>query len=148
MIGSALGGCASRRQDQRGSTLLLMPAAVLVVMILGAIAVDSAVVFNAQRELVNATQAAANDAVTHGLNGNALRAGRGYQYDRTEVESVVQAAFTARHLTDVQPTVTIEGPRLVVHARRTVRTVFSRAVPGVSGNETVTATADAEARQR
>lgn len=137
-----------RRHPQGGSTLLLMPAAVLVVMILGAVAVDSAVVFNAQRELVNATQAAANDAATHGIDGNALRAGQGYQYDPAEVESAVQLSFTARHLTDVHPTVTIEGARLVVRARRTVRTVFSQAVPGVSGKETITATADAEARQR
>ena len=45
---------------QRGSTLLLFPAALLIMLVLAAITVDSAIAFMAQRQLVNATAAAAN----------------------------------------------------------------------------------------
>ena len=42
---------------------MLMPAAVLVVIVLAAMAVDQSIIFMRQRSLVAAAQAAANDAV-------------------------------------------------------------------------------------
>src|SRR5690606_36454066 len=64
-----------RRRGQRGSVLMLMPAAVLIVLALGSLAVDRAVVFGAQRDLINTAQAAANDAVTLGIDVDQVRAG-------------------------------------------------------------------------
>src|SRR3712207_1178709 len=47
-------------RDETGSALILMPAAVLVLVILAAIAVDAAIMFLGERELAAATAAAAN----------------------------------------------------------------------------------------
>ena len=60
---------------------MLMPAAVLIVMVLGAIAVDLTAVRLGQRELIAAAGDAANDAVTVGLDEAALRSGQGYRLD-------------------------------------------------------------------
>ena len=57
---------------QRGSVLLLFPAAVLIVLVLSAITVDSSIAFLAQRELANATAAAANDAASRAVDGQAF----------------------------------------------------------------------------
>lgn len=57
------GGRAARR-DQAGSTLLLVPSAVLVLFLLTALAIDGAASFLAQRELADACAGAANDAAT------------------------------------------------------------------------------------
>src|SRR5207248_6070957 len=61
--------------SERGSTLLLFPAAVLVVFVLGAIAADLASVFLGERELANATAAAANDTATEALANAAFYRG-------------------------------------------------------------------------
>ena len=52
----------NRTSVERGSSLLLFPAGVLIVMVLAAMAVDTSIAFMGQRELANATAAAANDA--------------------------------------------------------------------------------------
>jgi len=85
----------SHDRDQ-GSALLLMPVAVLIV--LGAIAVDSSITFLAQRELVDATQAAANDAATYGADVGQIRSGSGYTLDRSRVDEAVRRAFAGRGL--------------------------------------------------
>ena len=51
--------------SERASTLLLFPAAVFVVFVLGAIAADMASVFLGERELANATAAAEIDSGGH-----------------------------------------------------------------------------------
>lgn len=122
---------------------MLMPAAVLVAMVLAAIAVDSAVVFTAQRDLVNATQAAANDAAGYGVDRDALRTGSGVQLDPARLQAAADQAFAERGLR-VRPSVTVEAGQVVVRASEAVDTVFATALPG--GAERVTVTATAEAR--
>ena len=56
-----------RVRRSRGSVLMLMPAAVLIVLLLGAIAVDSAIVYLRQRQAENIAFDAANDAAGAGL---------------------------------------------------------------------------------
>ncbi|MEX0835049.1 MAG: hypothetical protein WD010_03090, partial [Nitriliruptor sp.] len=51
----APGRAVARWRDEGGNTLLLMPVGVLILLVLGAIAVDFAIVFTAQRELANLT---------------------------------------------------------------------------------------------
>ena len=65
---------------------MLMPAAVLIVILLGSIAVDFAVVFLGQRDLGAAAAAAANNAATYGLDEAAFRAGEGYQFQADQVD--------------------------------------------------------------
>lgn len=55
-----------------GSVLILMPVALLITLLLGAIAVDAAQQFEAQRQAVADAQALANDAAS-ALSGSALR---------------------------------------------------------------------------
>src|SRR5947199_7410916 len=55
-------------RDERASVLMLMPAAVLVFIVLGALCVDYGSVFVAKRELGNAAAAAANDAAAQAID--------------------------------------------------------------------------------
>lgn len=56
------GGWRTRLRAEDGNTLLLMPAGVLILMVLGAIAADFAIVFQADRELNDVASGLANDA--------------------------------------------------------------------------------------
>lgn len=143
---------------ERGSVLLLMPTAVLVVMVLGAVAFDLSVVHLGEREAMSAASAAANDAVTHALDEEAYYATGRYGLDPAAVESVVRASLAAQS----QPGL---GLRLVGRPRITdrdgdgsaetvtvtvsgeVRYIFAAAIPGAPGSARVQATATATARR-
>ncbi|GAC1589825.1 MAG: hypothetical protein NVS3B21_06810 [Acidimicrobiales bacterium] len=56
------------RQLQTGSALILFPAVVLVMLILGAICVDSASAYLAKRALLDEATAIADDAAARGLD--------------------------------------------------------------------------------
>lgn len=130
--------------DERGSALLLMPAAVLVVMVLGAIAVDAAVAFLAERDLAAAAAAAANDAATAALDEDALRRGAGYRLDPALVEDAVARALTARGVdpgTDVA--VAVDGTEVRVTLAGRAELVFSPSIPGAPDTVAVEATASA-----
>jgi Flp pilus assembly protein TadG len=62
---------ASARGD-RGSVLILMPAAVLIVLLMGSIAFDFSLVYLRQRQATNLAIAAANDAAIAGFNPDAF----------------------------------------------------------------------------
>ena len=57
---------------EEGSTLLLVPSAVLVLFLLTALAVDGAATFLAQRELADACAGAVNDAAAAALDVDRL----------------------------------------------------------------------------
>ena len=63
--------CVIAEQD-RGSVLALVPAGLLVLVLLAAIAVDTSVAYLGRRELAAAADAAANDAVTYRARRGAL----------------------------------------------------------------------------
>lgn len=113
-----------------GSTLPLMPAAVLVFVILGALSVDVATVHLAQRRLVVVAQAAANDAAVAGLDEAALYLGDVLRLD----ESAARAA-ARRVVADAGPGVWLVGVRVdgtVVEVELGAESepIFGRAVPG------------------
>lgn len=58
--------------DEAGSTLLLVPSAILVLFLLTALAVDGAATFLAQRQLADACAGAVNDAATAALDVDRL----------------------------------------------------------------------------
>ncbi len=60
------------RGNETGSTLLLVPSAVLLLFLLTALSVDGAASFLAQRELADACAGAANDAAAVGLDVHQL----------------------------------------------------------------------------
>jgi Flp pilus assembly protein TadG len=131
---------------------MLMPAAVLVLLMLGGIAFDFAHLFLAKRELSSLAEAAANDAVTHGVDQAAVRRGDGFVLDPDlVVDSVVAAVANhspALHLVGL-PKVEIVSPTAVsVTITASIDYVFTRAVPGAPGVATVTVSATADARNR
>lgn len=115
-------------------------------IILGAISVDSAVVFLAQRELVNAAQAAANDAASYGIDESAFRAGRGYVYDPVRVDEAIGRALATRNIAAGHRW-SSDGTEIRVELDRSVTYVFAKAVPGVSDTTAVHATGAARLRE-
>lgn len=129
---------------------MLMPVAVLIVVILGAIAVDRAVVFGAQRELVHAAQAAANDAAAVGADLDDLRDDRAdgadrVGFDRTRIDRAVRASLVG--VDDlVDHRWTLRGDEIVVELEQRVELVFTKGVPGAADTTIVRATATARLR--
>ena len=129
---------------------MLLPAAVLVLLVLGGIAFDYAHLYLGKRELSAVAEAAANDAVTYGVDQAAVRRGDGYVLDPELVERSVAASITT-HAPDLHlvgdPTVELVTPttvRVTLVAR--IDYVFTKAIPGARSAETVQVRAEAEAR--
>lgn len=132
---------------ERGSSLMLMPAAVLVMVVLGSIAVDFSIAFLGEREVAGLAAAAANDAVTAGLDVDRFRADGEYTLDPALVEQVVAATIDASSTeVDLQDPVVellvVDGaPAVRVTLRGTIGYVFAPAIPGAPDRTTVEATA-------
>lgn len=136
---------ARRLHDDRGTVLMLMPAGVLIVLVLGALAVDSAVAFLGERELADLTAAAANDAATVSIREDSFyRCGR-LELDEQRARDVAAAVAQARR----SDAVTITGidvlvrndlapPQVTVAASGTVALVFTPAL-GSTGTRRVDA---------
>ena len=91
-----------RLTGARGSVLMLMPAAVVIVLLLGALAVDSAIVYLRQRQAYNVAFDAANDAAGAGFDLDAARRDGEIVYDPERVEAIAREAVTAAGLDDVR----------------------------------------------
>lgn len=136
---------------ERGSVLMLMPAAVLIVIVLASITVDFAVVFLGERELASLAGAAANDAATAGLDQERFRETGAFVLDPDRVGAVVHSTLAASssEVRDITVTVSVTDvagePAVEVTLRGTVDYVFAPALPGASDTATVEATAVAVA---
>ncbi len=145
------------RDGERGSTLLLFPAALLIMVALAAMTVDSAIAFLAQRELVNATSAAANDAATQALSDRSFYEGNRVELSASGVEAIAVARIhaivdQARHH-DLSVRAEALPPRnagcawtVRVSAWSQVDDLFGRAMPGSSGQVAVHAQSVASPR--
>lgn len=137
---------------------MLMPAAILIMVALAAIAVDLSIAFLGQRELANASVAAANDAATLALSNPAFYGGGKVETDPARVEREAEARVRnsldpARHHGLVVEAEAIP-PRgagctwtVRVRASATVDYVFSKAIPGGPDQARVQAVAEASPRQ-
>lgn len=136
------------RSRDRGSVLMLMPAGVLVVLLLGAIAFDLSLVFLRQRQTSSVAVDVANDLATAALDEAAFRADGRFRLDPERAEELGRALVGSSDLgedvVDVEVAVvgldTVEV-RVVVQ----VDYVFAKAIPGATDGTTVTATATAVA---
>ena len=128
---------------------MLVPAGVLVLLMLGAIAVDSAVIMFAQRDLQNRTAAVSNDAATLSLDETAF-------YDDGEVvlSPEVAATYTASTFAPTNKpegytawgaTAATTGRTVEVRAWAEVSSIFLRALPGLPDSTRVEATSVATA---
>ncbi|HEX2048115.1 MAG TPA: hypothetical protein VHF27_10140 [Acidimicrobiales bacterium] len=148
-----------RRPDrERGSTLLLFPAALLIMVALAAMTVDSAIAFMAQRELMNATAAAANDAATQALSDSSF-----YEENRIELSAAAVEAIAVDRVFAVVDTARHQGLAVTaeavppagagcawtvrVAASSTVEELFGKTMPGSSGRVAVSARSSASPRQ-
>lgn len=112
---------------------MLIPAAFLVLILLAALAVDSAAAYLGQQQLHDALEAAANDAVTAGLsNGEFYSQGAVVVDPGLAARSVCLdiASQSDQDLHDVQVWMAVAGAALRLRATATVAAVFGRAIPG------------------
>lgn len=131
----------------RGSSLVLMPAGVLVVLILASIAVDMSVVHLRKRQALDLAAAAANDAATAGADPAGLRAGE-FRLDPGTARRVVMRTVAASELAPdlaAEPLVTVSASGIEVTLAIEADYVFAGAVPGAPDGAVVTATASASA---
>lgn len=130
---------------ERGSSLMLMPAAVLVFVVLGALAVDFSNVHLGQREVIAAVQGAASDAAAASYRDAAFYGEGVVEIDERAALEEARASLAATDL-GIRITsfaVTDDG-RVVIAAEAPVDTIFAKALPG--GPDTVTVTARASAQ--
>jgi hypothetical protein len=139
----------STRRNERASTLLLFPAAVLVVMLLSAIAVDMTQLHTAQVDLEDAVHAAADDGAAM-IDLDLLRSTGDLAIDLDAARRTVDADLLDASLTGTPGTIAVTpGPRpgtLRVSATRRVRRLFGSVMPGIDRTVTVSATVVAEIR--
>jgi hypothetical protein len=134
--------------SDRGSVLLLFPAAFLIVLVLGALAIDAAAVYLRQRDLAAAAGAAANDAAMVGLDLAQLRGTGGLALDPAAVERAVLDSLDRRGVLGQllePPTIAVIGSgrvevSLVAHAPY----VIAPALPGTHSGQIVRVTVGAD----
>lgn len=135
-----------RRSSESGSVLLLFPAAFLIVLVLGAIAIDAGVAFMRQRELAVAAGAAANDALAISVEDSIAR-GDGLVIDPIALESAVVDSLDRRGILDTlteAPDIEIIGTDQVrITLRGRADHVIGPALPGGADGTPIRATATA-----
>ena len=147
-----------RPGTERGSTLLLFPAAMLIMVALAAMTVDSAIGFLAQRQLQNASAAAANDAATEAMSDRAFYEANRVELSPSAVEDVAVARMhalidQARHhdlVVDAEAVAPAAAGctwTVRVFASCRVDELFGKAMPGSTGQVAVRAQSVASPRQ-
>lgn len=126
---------------------MLFPAAFLIILVLGALAIDSGAVFLHKRELFSAASAAANDAIALAVDIEATRASGTLVIDAarldTEVHNSLARRGTLDHLAE-PPQITFTPPHQVrVELASVARYIISPALPGNRDGTTVRVAATA-----
>lgn len=120
---------------------MLMPAAVLIVLLLGAIAVDSAIVYLGQRQAYNVAFDAANDAAGAGFDADVARNKGAIVYDPVRVDAVATDAVAASSVRDLRlVSTTIDGDTVAVTVEIEIDHLFVQAF-GRDANEPIRMTA-------
>jgi len=138
-----------RLGDDRGSVLALVPAAMLVLLVLAAIAVDTTTEYLARRELAAAADAAANDAATFGLDEARFRDTGEFVLDPGRAEEAVRRALAARSSAVIDRAAIAvdsdaEAGTVTVTLRSSAHLVFAPALPGAPHDVDVVARATAD----
>jgi uncharacterized membrane protein len=136
--------------DERGSVLAIVPAGFLVLILLGAIAVDSGATYLGQQQLQATVEAAANDAAGAALSDSAFYQQGAVQIDPSTAARVVCQDIDAQEdsrLEEVTLGLDVVGATIFVDARAEVPAVFGRIVPGFA-RRPVSAEAGAVAAQQ
>ena len=132
---------------------MLVPAGVLVLVALAAIAVDSSIAFMAQREMVNYASGAANDAATVAISDVELQNGSNARPDAAAVDVLVKSRIVGRtaggyQITSNDVSTSVDDDTVTVNVKGVVRYVFAPAIPGANDDVAVGATASAQLQFR
>lgn len=131
---------------------MLVPSATLVVLVLGAIAVDLSQLFLAKRELLDAAASMANDAAGAGLDPASLRDGGPPRLDPDRARDTAYISMLSQQIKGLDPTgidVTVDpvAGTVTVELAAVVERTFGRIVPGTHPVR-ITATATATGHRR
>ena len=141
-----------RAAGDRASTLLLFPAALLIVVVLAAVTVDLARLHLARRDLDDLAAAIGNDVTTLGIDETELRRTGAYRLDPVRVRELVTSAARARQSDLVQgvraETGLVDDRTVHLRLRASIALPFTRALPGARSRVTVDADATATAHLR
>ena len=135
-------------EQDRGSTLLLVPSAVLVLFLLTALAVDGAATFLAQRQLADVCAGAVNDAASVALDVDRLYRTAGTAdptLDLARVHTLTRgrlAPLEARWGRTADVAADVEGPQVSLRLTTSVPLPIG---PGGSGRARANITATCEA---
>lgn len=137
-----------RMRGRRGSALMLVPAGFLVLLLLGAIAVDLSLLFLRQRQASSLVVGLANDLATLALDEEALRATGEYVLDEAAARDLglrlARSSDLSEQLTALEILV-VDDDTISVRATVRVEYVFARSLPGARDGHEVTASATARA---
>jgi hypothetical protein len=112
---------------------MLVPAGFLILVLLAALAVDSAATYLGQQKLHDALVAAANDAVTAGLSNQSFYSGGAVTIDPGAAARVVCLTVAAQsdgNLHGLRLWMAENGTDIRIEGTATVYAVFGRAIPG------------------
>jgi hypothetical protein len=127
---------------------MLMPAGVLVVLLLGAIAFDLSLVFLRQRQASSVVVDVANDIASAALDEETFRADGVFRLDPERADDLgrrlVAVSDLGEYVIDVEVSV-IGDDTVEVRVVAQVGYVFAKAIPGASDGTTVAASATAVA---
>ena len=132
-------------RSDRGTVLLLFPAAFLIMIVLGAIVVDVGLSHVRARELEAVASSAANDALA-ALDLDTLRATGELRVDLVRAERIVQDAVANGTLADAVVIAVDVGangagdPQLEVTLQLEVEFIMAPALPGGLDSTTITRT--------
>lgn len=134
-----------RGQRDRGTVLLLFPAAAMIMIVLGAMVVDVSLSQVRARELESVASSAANDALG-ALDVHHLRSTGEIRLDLARAEAIAAASVAAGPLPNASVdavTITDAGganPEISVTLTLVVDLVMAPALPGDVGSTTITRT--------
>jgi hypothetical protein len=128
-----------------------MPAAVLIFIGLGSLAVDAGVAFLGEREVANLAASIANDAATEGIDVARFQSTGVLAIDPARVRDIAAAALARSgldHVRDLTVDTDVVGTDVVVvEVRGRVRSLFARALPDGLEERAIGASAEATARR-
>lgn len=132
---------------------MLVPAGILVLVALAAIAVDSSIAFMAQREMINYASGAANDAATVAIPEHELQLGRDARPDANRVDEIVKSRVVGRTVGgyEIKPddvTTSVNDDTVTVTVKGVIPYVFAPAIPGARDHADVNANASAQLQFR
>jgi hypothetical protein len=129
--------------------MMLVPAGFLILLLLAAIAVDSAGAYLGQRQLTDALAAAANDAATAGLDNRAYYATGAIVLDPAASALAVCHSLAAQGVGDLHQLrvdIGVSGSSIEVRGTAEVDAVFGRLIPHF-GTRAIAADVRADAQQ-